>query len=826
MPADRPPRRRGRRRRARWRRRRPRPRCGGRGQRRPCCPPSTSVQRRRGVPSASNGRPDGRSGSSTSVTAGSNCGRAQLGRRTPLVDRLAVEAVRRRGCSAGRPPPSARAPPRSAPGGSSTGSAAARALAAARAPSAAPSRSDEPSGASRATPSAPSVAGDAVDAASAASPVHRADRPSWRTPPVPVVGAAVAGRLQPAGRVDERAHPLGPVAPAWRSRWPRRPPGPARAAPGPRAPASPGRRGASRAGGEGALDQAAQAVARRSRVAEPAAVRPSRCSRSRTVGGVLGHVLVDERVGEPGQRQLVRGRPAPRPRAAGASAARSPGPRTCVGASSQSSVAHAAHPHPDVAEPGRRRRMAGVADLAGLALAAVGRAPGDDLATTSMSIDRQNCGPIPVYVGLRSIRPSRPFLISQPISQPNWKLSRLSSIDQDRLMSMKMPSSVAAMISSRVCGPGSRPDVGHPHHRQPGPAVGAHAAAVVEAGRPRPSRARRARRPSVPSRTASRVRGRGALVVVAEAAQRARDGRVDGDVHQLASRSAASRAGPGRARRCRRRPPPSRGSGRARWRARPTRGSAAPSARRRGSASVSPAGHGGAVSSARASSAIRAACAARSSAVDQLPAAGAVLAAVGRVGAALRLAVADRGGRDAGAALADVLVDAVALAGDEPLARCPRSGRGPRPGRRRARASSPSPDQQVALVGQRHAERVDRALAEAQRRRSPARRAPGRRRARHHGALAAAISAARAPAPRAAASREVGYGEEAPARADQRPHADAGVSSWRQLLDLAVAGGHRLVAPVHHPGVGVAGTGVEGGLDRRVAASNSVMDRP
>jgi hypothetical protein len=62
-----------------------------------------------------------------------------------------------------------------------------------------------------------------------------------------------------------------------------------------------------------------------------------------------------------------------------------------------------------------------------------------------------------VYVGLRSIRPSLPFLISYPISQPNWKLSRRSSIDQDRLMSMNTPSSVAAMISSRVCGPGSSP---------------------------------------------------------------------------------------------------------------------------------------------------------------------------------------------------------------------------------------------------------------------------------------------------------------------------------------------------------------------------------
>ena len=54
----------------------------------------------------------------------------------------------------------------------------------------------------------------------------------------------------------------------------------------------------------------------------------------------------------------------------------------------------------------------------------------------TMSMELQNRGPMPVYVGLRSIRPRFPFLISQPISQPNWKLSRLSSIDHDRFVSM------------------------------------------------------------------------------------------------------------------------------------------------------------------------------------------------------------------------------------------------------------------------------------------------------------------------------------------------------------------------------------------------------
>ncbi len=50
-----------------------------------------------------------------------------------------------------------------------------------------------------------------------------------------------------------------------------------------------------------------------------------------------------------------------------------------------------------------------------------------------------------------------PFLISQAISQPNWKLSRLSSIDHERLVDMRIPSRVSAMISSSDPSPGTRP---------------------------------------------------------------------------------------------------------------------------------------------------------------------------------------------------------------------------------------------------------------------------------------------------------------------------------------------------------------------------------
>ena len=227
--------------------------------------------------------------------------------------------------------------------------------------------------------------------------------------------------------------------------------------------------------------------------------------------------------------------------------------------------------------------------------------------------------------------------------------------------------------------------------------------------------------------------------------------------------------------------------------------------------SVSPAGQGGAVSSARDSSAIRGGVRGQVERLDQLPAGGAVLAPVARPGAALRLAVADRGGRDAAAALADALVDPVPLAGDEPLRGVPdlveALGQvGAVLGHRAGRA-----DQQVALVGQGHPERVDLAAG------GPAR---GDRLGRHQVDRRAGHPRARGGDPRRAPAgvagrgvRQIGYGVEAPARPDQRPDAQPDALVLGQLLDVAVAGGHRLVAAVHHPGVGVPGARVEGGLD-------------
>ena len=76
-----------------------------------------------------------------------------------------------------------------------------------------------------------------------------------------------------------------------------------------------------------------------------------------------------------------------------------------------------------------------------------------------------------------------PPLISQPISQPNWKFSRLSSIDHERFVSMRIPSSVAAIIDVERVRPGQQADVRHPDHRDPVEAVGPdRAAGALDAG--------------------------------------------------------------------------------------------------------------------------------------------------------------------------------------------------------------------------------------------------------------------------------------------------------------------------------------------------------
>ena len=222
------------------------------------------------------------------------------------------------------------------------------------------------------------------------------------------------------------------------------------------------------------------------------------------------------------------------------------------------------------------------------------------------------------------------------------------------------------------------------------------------------------------------------------------------------------------------------------------------------------------MSSARASAPTRAACAARSSSLDELPAAGAVLAAVPRVRAALRLAVADRRGHDPGAALADVLVDAVALAGDEPLLGVPELVAGPRRCRRRARA--------IVAGGAARAGRPSRTASTANGSIvAPAGPGPGDRLAGHQRRLVPADQRAGRGDPGRAARRRRGRRRSPRSGTAKKPQPDPTrartprpeLASCDQRLDLAVARGHRLVAAVHHPGVGIAGAGVECCLDGR-----------
>ena len=98
----------------------------------------------------------------------------------------------------------------------------------------------------------------------------------------------------------------------------------------------------------------------------------------------------------------------------------------------------ASHPDPDPAEPGRDRRMAGVADLLRLALAAVRRPPEDPLVAAAKHVHRapEARADRRYTSGSSAAGVFLPPLISQPTSHPNWKLSRLSSIDHDRFVSM------------------------------------------------------------------------------------------------------------------------------------------------------------------------------------------------------------------------------------------------------------------------------------------------------------------------------------------------------------------------------------------------------
>ena len=164
--------------------------------------------------------------------------------------------------------------------------------------------------------------------------------------------------------------------------------------------------------------------------------------------------------------------------------------------------------------------------------------------------------------------------------------------------------------------------------------------------------------------------------------------------------------------------------------------------------------------------------------------------------------------------LADVLIDAVTVAGHEPLAGVPDLVEPLDQVGARLLGRGGGLDQQVAFVGERHAERVDLAAA------GPAGLAGAGghqvdRRAGHGRAGRGDLGGAPPGGPGGGVG-DVGHRVETPARTDQGADAEAGTLVGAQVFDVAVAGAHRFGAPHHDPGVGIACAGVQGGLNRRV----------
>ena len=185
---------------------------------------------------------------------------------------------------------------------------------------------------------------------------------------------------RPAGRVDERPHPRGPVvgdaAAVASSQWStsggrgrRREAGPVRDRPARR-----GRRRATSSTSRPSALVVGRPVERRRR--DPPVERDP----EQDVADVLGDVLVDEAGREAGQGVGRRWRTVTSASAAVARPGRGRAPGRpdrgrLDGRAAIVGRASSADPHPDAAESGRHGRVAGVADLLGLALAAVRRAP-------------------------------------------------------------------------------------------------------------------------------------------------------------------------------------------------------------------------------------------------------------------------------------------------------------------------------------------------------------------------------------------------------------------------------------------------------------------
>ncbi len=365
------------------------------------------------------------------------------------------------------------------------------------------------------------------------------------------VGGAVARRLEvgPGARRSRRRSPpraSGDAAAVSASKW-----STSCSAAGAARPGYSGSGGQSRAAAIGALDEPLEAVvveAGGGRLRDAAAVDHDAQAH---VIVVARHVLVDAAVGEP--RERVGALPAGDQRlGAIADEARAPGRRgrSRAGRRRRRAGPSSSHAHPHVGEAGGHRRVTGVADLDRLALAAVGGAPEHPLVGAAHHVHRRPEPRADARVGGVAQHLAELAVLDLPRDLAAELEVEALVVDRPRAVRVHVDAVVGGgdhLLERAVAR--QEADVGHPHHRQPGGAVGADHPA---GGEPDERRRVAPGQHADPGAVLDDVDGLGrhALVVVAEAAERAGQGGVGGDVHEVgavAHRPELRRVEPGRA---------------------------------------------------------------------------------------------------------------------------------------------------------------------------------------------------------------------------------------------------------------------------------------
>src|SRR6185503_4703629 len=197
-------------------------------------------------------------------------------------------------------------------------------------------------------------------------------------------------------------------------------------------------------------------------------------------------------------------------------------------------IALAPHPDADPTEARRHGGVAGVADLLRLALATVRRAPERPFVAVPEHVERAPEPRADRGVGRVLEEPRLLAALDLPADLAAELEVQPLVVDRPRAVRVHQDP-VVGRGDHRLEGvrAGQEPDVRHPDHRDPVEAVGADGAAgALDAGQGGGVATRQRADPDPVLDDVDRVGGR-ALVIEAEAAERAWQGRIGGHVHQL-----------------------------------------------------------------------------------------------------------------------------------------------------------------------------------------------------------------------------------------------------------------------------------------------------